>query len=238
MHIEFVSSIDSTNSELMRRAAAGDYSTVCLVAKEQTAGRGRLGRAWLSDAHALTFSIGLPLSPLDWSGLSLAVGLCIAESLHPRIQIKWPNDLWVDSQKLAGILIETTAIKDAPVSERYAVIGVGINLEAPAAATTQAALDAKAAPIGLRELSPSATTESVLQAILLPLQDAIKHFEQHGWKPYAAGFAKRDALQGLSIKVSSGIAGQYLGIGDQGALMLQTVSGLQTIISHEVSVCR
>ena len=238
MNIEFVSSIDSTNSELMRRAAAGDYSTTCLVAKEQTAGRGRLGRAWLSDEHALMFSLGLPLAPTDWSGLSLAIGLSVAESLHPSIQIKWPNDLWVDSQKLAGILIETTAIKSAPVGERYAVIGVGINLEAPEAATAQAAIDAKVAPVGLRKLIPSITAEATLERILQPLVDNIKNFEQHGWKPYAASFSKRDALQGLSIKVSSGVAGQYLGIGDQGGLMLQTDTGLQTIISHEVSVCR
>jgi BirA family transcriptional regulator, biotin operon repressor / biotin---[acetyl-CoA-carboxylase] ligase len=238
MNIEFVSSIDSTNSELMRRAAAGDYSTVCLVAKEQTAGRGRLGRAWLSDLHALTFSIGLPLAPTDWSGLSLAVGVSIAESLHERIQIKWPNDLWVDAQKLAGILIETTAIKNASSTERYAVIGVGINLEAPAAATQQAVLDAKVAPIGLRELISDATAESALQTILQPLIDVIKNFEQHGWKPYAQRFAKRDALQGMSIKLSSGATGKYAGIGTDGALMLQTDSGLQSIISHEVSVCR
>ncbi len=238
MYIEFVSSIDSTNSELMRRAAAGDYSTVCLVAKEQTAGRGRLGRAWLSDSHALTFSIGLPLAPKDWSGLSLAVGVSLAESLHERIQIKWPNDLWVDGQKLAGILIETTAIQDAPTTERYAVIGIGINLEAPTAAVTQSALDAKAAPVGLRELIPNATAETALQMVLSSLHDAIKNFEQYGWKPYAADFAKRDALQGLSIKLSSGVAGKYAGIGGQGALMIQTDSGLQSIISHEVSVCR
>jgi BirA family biotin operon repressor/biotin-[acetyl-CoA-carboxylase] ligase len=238
MNIEFVSSIDSTNSELMRRAAAGDYSTVCLVAKEQTAGRGRLGRAWLSDTHSLMFSLGLPLAPVDWSGLSLAVGVSIAESLHPRIQIKWPNDLWVDGQKLAGILIETTTIKDAPIGERYAVIGVGINLEAPEAATVQAALDAKATPVGLRELIPSITLDSALERLLQPLADSIKNFEQHGWKPYAASFANRDALQGLSIELSSGMAGKYMGLSDAGALMLQTDTRLETIISHEVSVCR
>lgn len=237
MNIEFVSSIDSTNSELMRRAATGDYNTVCLVAKEQTAGRGRLGRAWLSDEHSIMFSLGLPLAPADWSGLSLAVGVSIAESLHPSIQIKWPNDLWVDGQKLAGILIETTAIKDAPTAHRYAVIGVGINLAAPPAARTQAVLDAKAAPIGLRELIPQITPESTLERILLPLVEAIQNFELYGWKPYAARFSKRDALQGLSIKVSSGIAGKYAGISDHGALMLQTSTGLQAIISHEVSVC-
>jgi BirA family biotin operon repressor/biotin-[acetyl-CoA-carboxylase] ligase len=238
MHIEFVQSIDSTNSELMRRAANGDYGATCLVAKEQTAGRGRLGRAWLSDDHALTLSIGIPLAPIDWSGLSLAVGLVIAESLHKRIKIKWPNDLWVDGQKLAGILIETTSMNHAEPNQRYAVIGIGINLEAPVAAAKQAAIDSKAAPIGLRELIPNVTAESVLQLILQPLLDVVTHFEQHGWKPYLARFTSRDALEGRSIKLSSGIAGKYAGIGTDGALMLQTTSGLQSIISHEVSVCR
>lgn len=237
MNIEFISSIDSTNSELMRRAAAGDYSATCLVAKTQTAGRGRLGRAWLSDEHSLMFSVGLPLAPTDWSGLSLAVGVSLAESLHPSIQIKWPNDLWINGHKLAGILIETTAIKDAPTSERYAVIGVGINLEAPPAARKQAALEAKAAPIGLRELIPHITPSTTLERIFHPLVDSIKNFEQHGCKPYTASFSKRDALQGLSIRLSSGMAGQYAGINDQGALMLKTDTDLQTIISHEVSVC-
>jgi len=237
MRIEFVTSIDSTNSELMRCATAGDYSTVCLVAQEQTAGRGRLGRAWLSDKHSLMMSIGLPLAPKDWSGLSLAVGVSIAESLHPSIQIKWPNDLWVNGQKLAGILIETVAIKNASPSERYAVIGIGLNLEAPVAALTQAALDAKASPVGLRELIPHITSETALERLLQPLVDTLRHFEQYGWKPYATGFAKRDALQGLSISLSNGMTGKYAGINNVGALILQTDAGLQNIISHEVSVC-
>jgi BirA family biotin operon repressor/biotin-[acetyl-CoA-carboxylase] ligase len=237
MHIEYLPSIDSTNSELMRRAAAGDYSAVCLVAQEQTAGRGRLGRAWLSDEHSLTFSLGVPLAPQDWSGLSLLVGLSIAQSLHPRIQIKWPNDLWIDGQKLAGILIETTAIKYAPATERYAVIGIGINLKAPPTAQAQAALDEKSAPIGLHELLPQITADATLERILQPLIDDIRHFAEHGWKPYSTSFSKRDALQGLSIKVSSGMTGKYVGISDTGGLMLQTDTGVQTIISHEVSVC-
>lgn len=221
----------------MRRAAAGDYRTICLVAKAQTAGRGRLGRAWLSDEHSLMFSLGMPLAPLDWSGLSLAVGVSLAESLHERIQIKWPNDLWVDGQKLAGILIETTAIQGALSTQRYTVIGVGINLEAPPAAIHQAAREAKVAPIGLRGLVPGITQEAALKRVLEPLVDAIQNFEQHGWKPYAASFAKHDALQGRAIKLSSGAAGQYAGINAQGALLLQTSAGLQTIMSHEVSVC-
>lgn len=238
MHTEFVSSIDSTNSELMRRAASGDYRRVCLVAGAQTAGRGRLGRAWLSDSHSLMFSLGLPLAPLEWSGLSLAVGLSIAQSLDERIQIKWPNDLWVDGKKLAGILIETTAMRDAGSSSRYVVVGVGINIEAPKSQLTKSM---KTLPCGLRDWMPAITADAALQLVLEPLIATLAHFEQYGWKPYATRFAAKDALQGRSIALSSDAAtvaaGHYAGVDASGALQIQTSDGLKSFISHEVSVC-
>src|SRR6187399_674407 len=126
--VEILPEVDSTNSELMRRARAGQLEPVLLVAERQTAGRGRLGRAWqAAPGESLTFSLGLPLAPADWSGLSLAVGVSLAESLHPRVRLKWPNDLWLDERKLAGILIETASFGDG-AGRRQAVIGVGINI--------------------------------------------------------------------------------------------------------------
>ena len=82
--VEVLPSIDSTNTELMRRARAGQTEPTLLVAEQQTAGRGRLGRVWQSDVGAsLMLSLGLPMAPRDWSGLSLAVGVSVAESLQP-----------------------------------------------------------------------------------------------------------------------------------------------------------
>jgi BirA family transcriptional regulator, biotin operon repressor / biotin---[acetyl-CoA-carboxylase] ligase len=239
MHIEYVATIDSTNSELMRRAAQGDYQSVCLVAQTQTAGRGRLGRAWLSDDQALTFSIGLALSPKDWSGLSLAVGLCIAEQLHERVQIKWPNDLWVDGCKLAGILIETAAIDHRVPQTRYCVVGVGLNLQAP---PDQPGTVFKTQPTGLQALLPRAAADQVLTRILQPLVDSIHHFAENGFKPLRPRFTHRDALVGRQISLShlggqAPLTGQYAGVDEHGALLLQTPSGLQTVISQEVSVC-
>ena len=135
--VEVLKEVDSTNSELMRRARSGQTDPVLLVAQSQTAGRGRLGRQWHAQAgDALTFSLGLMLHPADWSGLSLAVGLSVVESLDPHgalgLGLKWPNDIWVRQQdtnqqmletlpktasntwrKLAGILIET-AVPSTP----------------------------------------------------------------------------------------------------------------------------
>ena len=145
--VEVLQSTDSTNTELMRRARAGCCEPVLLVAERQTAGRGRLGRSWHSAGPqpaepgqgegaglpALTFSLGLPLAPADWSGLSLAVGVSVAESLQPqlpapgsrtpRVGLKWPNDLWLEGgsatgagthRKLGGILVETASMWGQP----------------------------------------------------------------------------------------------------------------------------
>ena len=141
--VEVIDSIDSTNTELMRRSKNGITSPVLLIAEEQTAGKGRLGRSWVArPGESLTFSIGLNLSISDWSGFSLAVGLAIVDALDPKRQfeigLKWPNDLWVgppsSARKLGGILIESTFVSMQNYgldSARYFVIGVGINLVAP-----------------------------------------------------------------------------------------------------------
>lgn len=120
--VEILSQIDSTNSELMRRARAGRVEPVLLVAEHQTAGRGRLGRQWHSQAAgsrseppaSLTFSLALPLMPRNWSGLSLVAGLVVAEALHADVGLKWPNDLWWQDRKLGGILVETAAMDLKP----------------------------------------------------------------------------------------------------------------------------
>ena len=87
LSLELLPSIDSTNTELMRRARQGQTDPVVLIAESQTAGRGRLGRRWTSTpGESLTFSLGLMLQPPDWSGLSLAVGVSLAESLTQLLQ--------------------------------------------------------------------------------------------------------------------------------------------------------
>uniref|UniRef100_UPI0009FA1D49 biotin--[acetyl-CoA-carboxylase] ligase n=1 Tax=Pelomonas sp. KK5 TaxID=1855730 RepID=UPI0009FA1D49 len=123
-----------------------DLQPCLLVAVHQTQGRGRLGRSWVSSAGgSLTFSLGLVLDMPDWSGLSLAVGCAVAEALEPlgdplpagqapRLQLKWPNDIWlVDDdgagRKLGGILIETVQAG----AQRMAVVGIGLNVSEQAA---------------------------------------------------------------------------------------------------------
>ena len=236
--VEILPEIDSTNTELMRRARASRFDPVLLVAERQTAGRGRLGRDWHSGASAnnttptcpsLTFSIGLPLEPHDWSGLSLAVGLSLVESLHPDLRLKWPNDVYFQGRKLAGILIETVGMAEAP-GARYAVVGVGINLH-PRNADGLAT-----APAWLQEMLPGIEAPEVLWQVAAPLIQTLKAFERRGFSPFQARFNARDALAGLDLLLSDGMTGRAQGVDDVGALQVLSAQGLQKVTSSEVSV--
>jgi BirA family biotin operon repressor/biotin-[acetyl-CoA-carboxylase] ligase len=226
--VELVSEVDSTNSELMRRARAGQSEPVLLVAQRQSAGRGRLGRGWDSgEGASLTFSLGLPLAPREWSGLSLAVGVSVAESLDPRIRLKWPNDLWLDDRKLAGILVETAATGPGP---RYVVIGIGINLaERPSAGLATA-------PAWLAEVLPSCEPGAVLKRVVAPLVQAIQLFEREGFGVFQRRFDARDVLRDRAIVLSDGTSGCGRGTTSQGALRVETDRGITTVSSSEVSV--
>lgn len=236
--VERVDEIDSTNTELMRRARAGSQSPVLLVAERQTAGRGRLGRPWQSAQHtaqpaSLTFSLGLPLAPKDWSGLSLAVGVSVVESLDPsssaRVRLKWPNDVWVDDRKLAGILIET-AVPQGDAAQRYVVIGVGVNVG------PREAEGLRMPPAWVQEWRPDASPGALLLDVVPPLVATVMAFAERGFAPFAERFAARDALKGREVQLSDGTSGLCEGVGWGGELLVRTADGLQRITSSDVSV--
>lgn len=236
--VEVLPEVDSTNSELMRRVRAGQTAPVLLVAERQTAGRGRLGRQWLSDGGtagaALTVSVALPLAPPDWSGLSLAVGTSVAESLHPSIRLKWPNDLWLTEaggdRKLGGILIETAAVAE----QRMVVVGVGLNI-GPRSAEGLAT-----PPAWLAQLWPEATAPAALGRLAAPLLQTLLRFERTGFAPFRTAFEARDALCGRRVSVLGGSAdaldGVACGVSPGGALLVQTDACIKEVTSAEVSV--
>ena len=253
--VEVLPEIDSTNTELMRRARAGQTEPTLLVAERQTAGRGRMGRVWESNTEALqalaslTFSLGLPLAPADWSGLSLAVGLAVAEGLDPDgsagVRLKWPNDLWLaDDRKLAGILVETASLPLSTgaagaagadlAAARYVVIGIGINIApqrgapAPVAGATPRA--------GLQDVLPAVDAPAALARVLVPLVATVQQFAAQGFAPLQARFAARDVLRGRAVRLSDGTEGLALGVDAQGAFRVQTAAGVQAVISNEISV--
>jgi len=270
LSVEVVPRIASTNTALLERARIasetsrdGDFPQVrrsvesaafgrrsadlqpcLLVAEQQTAGRGRQGRTWHAEPGAsLTFSLALPLAPADWSGLSLAVGVALADALDPaatharRLGVKWPNDLWLmdgavpgisRGRKLGGILIETVSAG----SQRLAVIGIGINvlpLDAP---------DASNGVASVQELDREASAPQVLTRVAVPLVHALKEFERDGFGAFADRFAARDVLYGRAVRTThpdlpEGVA---LGVAGNGALRLKTPAGIQLVSSGEVSV--
>ena len=228
--VEVLPEVDSTNSELMRRARAGQTEPILLVAERQTAGRGRLGRDWQSDTQAgvstLTFSLGLPLRPADWSGLSLAVGLAVVQSLHPALQLKWPNDVWLQDRKLAGILIETTSVGD----QRFAVIGIGINI------LPREGQGLRTPPAALTEVLPEADAPAALLAVAPALVRMVQTFEAEGFANLRNAFHARDLLCGREVTCTDGSTGVARGVDAGGVLLVHTANGLQKISSAEVSV--
>jgi BirA family biotin operon repressor/biotin-[acetyl-CoA-carboxylase] ligase len=254
--VEVVARADSTNTQLIARARvqqhrgnggfgrrAGDTQPYLLVAEHQIAGRGRMGRAWKSlPEGSLTFSLAYALQNEDWSGLSLAVGVAVAEALDlgdaadapARVLLKWPNDLMlrdadgVTLRKLGGILIESVVIG----TRRLAIIGIGINVE------PQDLGELSNGYACMRELQPDATPPGVLAQIAPALARAITDFERAGFAAFAERYAARDGLKGRRVELSvDGIAGIVSGVAADGSLCLTGDDGIaRTALSGDVSV--
>jgi BirA family transcriptional regulator, biotin operon repressor / biotin---[acetyl-CoA-carboxylase] ligase len=247
----------STESRAFGRRAV-DLQPCLLVAEHQTAGRGRHGHHWHAAAgSSLTFSLGLTLNPPDWAGLSLAVGVALAEALDPlvdghtspRLCIKWPNDLWLmdassdtaadtnagqsgagSGRKLGGVLIETVASGD----KRLVVVGVGLNVLPLALNPAQASTGTAC----LQELDAALDAPTALARLALPLVNALHGFERSGFAAFADRFAARDMLFQRRIPTTQPglVEGIAQGVSIAGALQVLTTAGLQTVSSGEVSV--
>jgi BirA family biotin operon repressor/biotin-[acetyl-CoA-carboxylase] ligase len=239
--IEVRTSLDSSSSELLRRADhAADLTFV--FAEMQSAGRGRRGRVWLAPpALNLTFSVlkRFERGFAALSGLSLAVGVAVAEALAaagvPRLALKWPNDLQADGHKLGGILIELGGEFLGPC---HAVIGIGINLRLPpalAAVTGQPVTDLAALCGG----TPPARN-ALAARLTVALAKALEQFAAHGFAPFAARYATLDALRDHALTVS-GNDGTFAAIGAgvdaRGALRVRRDSGdVECLDSAEITV--
>lgn len=254
--VEVVAAIGSTNTELLaraRRALSGAPADAAkpalLVAAQQTAGRGRQGKAWQSAAGAsLTFSLALPLALADWSGLSLAVGLALADALDPpqpgqppRLGLKWPNDLILlddgghaphIGRKLGGILIETVQLGP----QRLAVLGIGLNIQPLPARSDAPALSWGHACV--QEWLPGLDAPATLARVLPPLVRAMHAFEAQGFAPLQACFARRDVLAGRDVATTlPGLpTGRADGVDATGTLWLLAGASRHPVASGEVSL--
>lgn len=243
--IEVVDDIDSTNSELLRRRTP-DTGIVALFAEHQSGGRGRQGRVWASPPGAnlyLSLARSFDGDFARLGGLSLAVGVAVAEALHAlgarTVALKWPNDLVVDDgetlRKLGGVLIEGGLQDGRP----RAVIGLGLNVRMPADAA--AAIDQPWTDLDAL-LGDAALPRNVVAGRLLDaLSIALQRFDADGLRPFLPRFELLDALRDLPVTARIGereVVGTAMGVDDDGALVLRTDAGLQPLRAGEVSVRR
>jgi BirA family biotin operon repressor/biotin-[acetyl-CoA-carboxylase] ligase len=239
--VEVFWQIDSTNSELLRRAQTGMSATTACFAELQSAGRGRRGRSWHAPlGGGLTFSVvhSFSSSMSALAGLSLAIGIGIVRALadlgYGGLGLKWPNDVQVDGRKLAGILIELGGDALGPC---HAVIGIGLNLRLDAQAGTpidQAWTDLASIP------GVPLPGRNVLAARLLGrLLEVLDEFEQATFAAFVDEFARHDVLQGQTIRVIGAAAeraGTAVGVDRSGALRVRGATGEYLVDSGEISV--
>jgi BirA family biotin operon repressor/biotin-[acetyl-CoA-carboxylase] ligase len=226
--------LPSTNTELARLAAEGAEEGLSIVAEEQTAGRGRLQRAWSSPKGAgLYLSILLrPGSPTDYWPLvtfvgALAVGDALSEAGGVETDIKWPNDLLSGERKICGILAEAI---ETPAG-RAVVVGIGINL-------TQAAFPAELTGVAT-SVSQASGREPEREAILAALLRAVARWysllnEPDGREKIVAAWTSRSSYAtGKLVQVSNGdevFQGITCGVEHDGALRLETANGKTKLV--------
>jgi BirA family biotin operon repressor/biotin-[acetyl-CoA-carboxylase] ligase len=204
---------DSTNERARALAASGAPHGTVVTADEQTAGRGRQGREWVAaPGAALLTSVVLRHAP---ASLPLAAAVAVCDALPVDAAIKWPNDIWIDRRKVAGILVE------ARPQEGWAVVGVGVNVHGAPALEHVTSLGSV---IG---------TEELLERLLLTLD---------GWlsRPLSevlAAWRSRDALLGETVRWQNG-SGKGAGIDEGGALLVDTDSGRVALQAGEVHLLR
>jgi BirA family biotin operon repressor/biotin-[acetyl-CoA-carboxylase] ligase len=235
--VEVVAQTGSTNADLLARAGTL-AAPLLLVAEHQSAGRGRAGRSWLSSPEgSLTFSLAWRFDggPQALLGLPLAVGVALADTLGTlgqQVQLKWPNDILKDGDKLAGILIET---QSAPGGGTWTVVGIGLNLLMPDEMEAQLGRSAAGMPWLARM-----DRDALLAALLDGLADCLREFTARGFAAFSARWNLRHAWQGETVVLLDGGVvrheGRAAGVDDSGRLLLDTDEGRITVMAGDVSL--
>jgi BirA family biotin operon repressor/biotin-[acetyl-CoA-carboxylase] ligase len=247
-NIELADTAVSSNTILLQRAALGASSGSVLAVEWQSAGRGRLGRAWHSGlGNALTFSLlwrfEFGLSAL--SGLSLAVGVALMRALSKldvaNVGLKWPNDVvtgmniaTLPQGKIAGILIEAQGDMLGPSA---VVIGIGLNLHLPP--TVAQRIDQPVSD--LAQVVANLPERNRLLALLLQeLADMLSDFARHGFLPLRAEWESDHVYQNRQVKMllpdGTNVVGVVRGVTDEGALRVETTQGVQIFHAGEISL--
>jgi BirA family biotin operon repressor/biotin-[acetyl-CoA-carboxylase] ligase len=211
---------DSTNERARALAAAGAPHGTLVTADEQQAGRGRQGRVWTAPPGSAVL-MSVVLRELSET-LPLAAAVAVSEAVPLDTRIKWPNDVWVEGRKIAGILVE------ARPQEGWAVLGIGLNV------TTEEfppKLHATSLALAGASLSPDGALAALVSALnawlTRPLPEVL------------AAWRSRDALSGRTVRWANGSnEGTAAGVDDSGALIVETRDGRVTLDAGEVHLER
>lgn len=207
---------DSTNERARALAAAGAPHGTIVTADEQSAGRGRQGRTWSAPPKSAVL-MSVVLRDLRET-LPLAAAVAVCDALPVEARIKWPNDVWIDGRKVAGILVEGRP------QEGWAVLGIGLNV-----ATERFPTELNAT--SLRLSGARVSVNESLAALVASLG---------AWLPRStdeilAAWRSRDALLGRTVSWANGAEeGRAAGVDDSGALVVVTPSGRVTLDAGEV----
>ena len=242
LRIEVEREIHSTNATLKRRALSEDIHGVALFAETQSAGRGRLGRVWVSPPKSnIYLSLGwrTGLEPLELAGLSLAAGCTIGEGLERnfglKMQLKWPNDLYLGGKKCGGVLIDLVQYSN---QDWTIVVGVGLNVAMPNSGGND--IDQPWTDLGSHS-AVTLTRNEVGGQLLGALAPLLSSWQVGAFSQWRESWSRRDLMAGHQITVQQGnhsISGRADGVDHSGALRVVTNEGLTVVQSGEASMLR
>ena len=235
--VEAVAETGSTNLDLMQRTSQLRVPTL-RVAENQTAGRGRAGRSWLSSpGGVLTFSVAWHFAKPahSLSAVPLVVGVAVAECVRQigvQVHLKWPNDVLKEGKKLAGILVESSP---APDGGTWVVIGLGLNLHMPTKLEQEIG-QAVADSAWLAQMDKNDLLAQLAHAI----GRAMQVFDEYGFAVFVDRWNQLHAYAGQAVRIVEAEQvlhqGLALGIDDMGRLLLQVDGNTVAIHSGDVSL--
>jgi len=243
--IEHFTSIDSTNSYLLREALPDVGAARVAIADVQTDGRGSHGRAWLSERdRSLCMSVAwtFDAAPDGLSSLTLVFGVAVARALASlglsAVRLKWPNDLMVGDAKLGGMLAETRLRADRSVG---VIFGIGVNLRLPTAVDEIAPSKWASSPTSMEAHVDALPSRDAVAAAVL--SQAVPLFRDHdaGSLPAVLDEWRRlDACAGRPLRVeqpdstNAVLEGTGAGVDDSGALLVDTDNGLKRVLAGRI----
>ncbi|QDP02531.1 bifunctional biotin--[acetyl-CoA-carboxylase] ligase/biotin operon repressor BirA [Thalassotalea sp. PS06] len=238
--IEVHTIIDSTNSYLLRRLPNQVIDGQTCVAEYQSAGRGRRGKNWVSPfASHLYVSMyhSLEQGVAAAMGLSVVIGLAVADVLEQYykldVQLKWPNDIYIDGRKLAGILVE---LEGQPTEAGHSVIGLGLNIQMPEAQGQ--VIDQPWTDIA-SQLGQSVDRNILVARLISQFNRRLQQHKLYGLTPMLADWQRRDIFINQAVEIISAnqlTRGICRGINANGALLIEINGKVKPIYGGEVSL--